>query len=90
MEWSEIAKYIDSGVLFVIVVLFVKGYIVSKRTVIDIRAEMAKERETFKATLDTICQNHQKETKIITSSFEKRMKDFMKIIKVLKKKNGIK
>jgi len=90
MEWTEITKYVDSGVLFIIVVLFIKGYIVSKKTVVDMRAEMQRERETFKITLDTVCQNHLKETKNVTNSFEKRMKDFMKIIRVLKKQNNIK
>lgn len=90
MGWNEIVNYIDAGVLLIIVILFIKGYIVSKKTVIDIRTEMQKERETFRITLNTICQSHQKEIKSITSSFEKRMKDFMKIIKVLKKQNGIK
>ena len=90
MEWNEIVKYVDAGILLLIVVLFVKGYIVSKRTVIDMRAEMQKERENFKTTLDLICEGHQREIKGITGSFERRMRDFMKIIKVLKQKNGIK
>lgn len=90
MEWTEIVKYIDAGILLLIVILFVRGYIVSKKTVDDIRAEMQKEREDFKATLDTICQSHRQEIKGITNSFEKRIKDFMKIIKVLKKQNNIK
>lgn len=90
MEWTEIAKYIDAGVLLLIVVLFIKGCIVSRRTVNDTKAEMQKDRENFKAALDIICKSHRQETQRILNSFDKRMKDFMKVIKVFKKENGIK
>lgn len=90
MEWTEMVKYVDAGILLLIVILFIKGYIVSRKTIDDIKKEIQKERENFKITLDIICETHKQEIKGITNSFEKRIKDFMKIIKVLKKQNNIK
>lgn len=94
MEWTEIAKYIDSGVLLLIVVLFVKGCIVSRRSLTDARAEMQKDRENFKEALGIAFKNHQKEVKLITVSYKKKavangvlMKE---LLTLLKKRNSVK
>lgn len=91
MEWVEIAKYIDSGVLLAIVVLFIKGCIVSKRSLTDARAEMQKDRENFKEALDIAFKNHQKEVKLITVSYRKKAEANGKVMKelltLLKKRN---
>ena len=83
MEWNEIAKYIDAGVLLLIIILFARGLIVSKKVCDDVR-------KTFQEALDKICQSHKEEINTITESFEKRMQNFMQIIEILKKRNHIK
>jgi len=83
MEWTELAKYIDTGALIAVVFLFIKGYIVSKYTV-------TSRDKAYKETLEKICEAHKETIKMITASFEKSTKDFKDVIKIFKKKNGIK
>jgi len=93
VEWTEIAKYIDSGVLLAIVILFVKGCIVSRRSLTDAKAEMQKDRENFKASLDIAFKNHQKEVKLITVSYRKKAEANGKVMKelltLLKRRNSV-
>jgi len=83
MEWAELIKYIDAGALIAIVFLFIKGYIVSKYTV-------TSRDKAYKETLEKICETHKETIKMITASFEKSTKDFKDVIRIFKKKNGIK
>ncbi len=95
MEWAGIAtEYGALGVLVILMILFARGQVVSKKTMQD-AAKVHREsvdglRKAFEDTVKLICDSHEKQVKVMTSAFTKQIKSLKEVIKIMKKTNGIK
>ncbi|MBA7537692.1 hypothetical protein ES705_29961 [subsurface metagenome] len=94
--WLEImSQYgVAVGVLIIMAFMFATGKILSKKTVDRIEktyeSNLNKTYEVFKGTLAKISEEHTKEVKMITSSFNKQIAQLKEIIKIFKQRNNIK
>lgn len=93
--WLEIiTQYGTLGLLVIILYIVVRGNLISKKTVDSIKntyeTAMTQTRMTYEKTLDRICKSHEDELKNITVAFEKQIDSLKDIIKIFKKRNGIK
>ncbi len=78
MGWIELVNNFGPWVFIIIMIaLYTQGKIVSKRTMDHIEklniGNMASIKESFEKTIDSICKEHTKEIKMITSSFNKQI-----------------
>ncbi|MBA7476357.1 hypothetical protein ES707_11742 [subsurface metagenome] len=80
--------------ILIIVALYTQGKILSKKTMDKIEksheSNLAGMREAFEKTIKNICEEHTKEVKMITSSFNKQIAQLKEIIKIFKQRNNIK
>ena len=83
MDWNQIANYIDTAALTVIVILFARGLIVSRFTVDKIE-------KNFKAFLDKMCASFTRQAEEQNRSFREELETIKEVFGILKKKNGIK
>jgi len=94
MEWIQIvSEYGALGVLVILMILFARGQVVSKKTMQDMsKANENTVRElkaSFESTVQLICNSHEKQVKLMTGNFTKQLNAFKAVIQIMKK-NGVK
>ena len=94
MEWIQIvSEYGALGVLAILMTLFARGQVVSKRTMQDItkahETSTTELKTSFEATVKIICESHEKQIKLMTTSFTKQIASLKAVILIMKK-NGVK
>ena len=90
VEWSDVAQFIDAGVLVVIFFLFAKGVIVSKATMEEIKKTFSESLEqitrTFESTIARINENNNNNVKQMCDTFSRNNDDLKEIINILKER----
>jgi len=91
MEWGEIAKYFDAGILVIIFALFAKGFIVSRRTLDDVRKGFEKRVDNIvannKETVERVCKTFEDTTQKLLQSDAKHNATMKEVIGILKENN---
>ncbi len=95
MEWVQIvSEYGALGVLTILMILFARGQVVSKKT-LEENSKQHKEsldsvKTSFEKTVSILCKSHEDQIKTMTTAFTKQIRSLKEVIKIMKKTNGIK
>ena len=95
MEWVQIvSEYGALGVLIILMALFAKGQVVSKKTMQDMnnayKESMTELKTSFEVTVGRICESHENQVKIMTTSFTRQISSLKAVIQIMKRENGVK
>ena len=89
MEWVQIvSEYGALGVLVILMILFARGQVVSKKTMETItanhKASTKELQESFESTVKLLCDANEKQIKLITSAFVKQVASLKAVIQIMK------
>lgn len=92
MEWITIVtEYGALGVLTLLMVLFARGQVVSRKTLEEYtkqhKESLNSVKESFEQAITIICKSHEEQVKVMTTNFTKQIKSLKEVIKIMKR-NG--